>query len=138
MNFLGDNCYRIVKLDRILGIGGEGLVLKDKVDMTHKEYDTEILEEKKEVAVKYIEFKKKKNENFNALEELNEEGDWGGISEKGSPVKSPYFYKLRHNLGAFKVATNKKGGYVTPFLDFGISEIHKKHYFVIGELRHLV
>ena len=120
-----------MKLDRILGIGGQGLVLKDEVDI--KKYKRGILqEEKKQVAVKYVEFVKK-NENFNDLEETKEEADWGGISENSRFVKSPYFKKLRHDLGDFKAATNKNGGYVTPFIDFGISEIYKKHYFVIGQ-----
>ena len=59
-----------MKLDRILGIGGEGLVLKDELDI--KNYKEGILqEEKKQVAVKYVEFSKK-NENFNDFEESEE------------------------------------------------------------------
>ena len=55
----------------------------------------------------------------------------GGISPSGDFVKSDYFSRLS-KLGDFKVATDSDGGYPYPYLDFGITEIYQKFYFVIG------
>ena len=55
----------------------------------------------------------------------------GGINENWTWVKSPYFERL-DELGDFKAATYELGGYCRPYIDFGISEIHKKYYYVIG------
>ena len=55
----------------------------------------------------------------------------GGISTSGDFVVSDYFSRLR-KLGDFRVATEDRGGYPYPYLDFGITEIYQKLYFVIG------
>ena len=59
-----------MRLERILGLGGEGIVLSEK--MTTKEYHYETLWEKKrrrEVAVKFVKFEKDDNEDFEEPEE---------------------------------------------------------------------
>ena len=58
-------------------------------------------------------------------------GLYGGINENWTWVKSQYFERL-DELGDFKAATYELGGYCRPYIDFGISEIHKKYYYVIG------
>ena len=60
----------------------------------------------------------------------------GGISPSGDFVKSDYFSRL-NTLGDFKVATFFSGGYPYPYLDFGITEIYQKLYFVIGMIFYL-
>ena len=54
-----------------------------------------------------------------------------GISPSGEYVTSDYFSRL-DKLGDFRVATAISGGYPHPYLDFGISEIFGRFYFVIG------
>ena len=44
---------------------------------------------------------------------------------------SDYFSRL-DKLRDFKVATYDNGAYPYPYLDFGITEIHQKLYYVIG------
>ena len=58
-----------------------------------------------------------------------------GISTSGEFVTSDYFSRLK-KLGDFKVATRSfaGGGYPYPYLDFGITEIYHKFYFVIGKI----
>ena len=90
MNFLDGQSEKTVRLERILGIGGEGIVLSDK--MTTKEHHYEKrwwkrwirpswMEEKKgrEVAVKFVKFEKDENEDFEGPEEKDKEGLKGGI-----------------------------------------------------------
>ena len=60
----------------------------------------------------------------------------GGISSSGDFVRSDYFSRLE-KLGDFKVATDRLGGYHYPYLDFGITEIYQKFYFVIGMIFYL-
>ena len=59
----------------------------------------------------------------------------GGILTSGEFVESDYFRRLL-KLGDFNVATNTKFHtrlpYEGPYLDFGITEIYQKFYFVIG------
>ena len=135
MNFLDGQSEKTVRLESILGIGGEGIVLSDK--MTTKEHHYEKgWEEKKgrEVAVKFVKFEKDENEDFEGPEEKNEYGGYYcGIDENGEWVKSQFFKRLR-KLGDYVAATyHSKGGYSRAYIDFGISKIHKKYFYVIGE-----
>ena len=57
--------------------------------------------------------------------------NYGSISTSGDSVNSDYFSRLL-KLGDFKVATYGNGGYPYPYLDFRITEIYQKFYFVIG------
>ena len=59
-----------------------------------------------------------------------------GISTSGDFVESDYFSRL-FKLGDFRVATDFRGGYPYPYLDFGITEIYQKLYFVIGMIFYL-
>ena len=79
MNFLDGRSEKTVRLKRILGIGGEGIVLSDK--MTTKEYHYEKRwwkrwihplwmekEKGKEVAVKFVKFEKGEDEDLEGPE----------------------------------------------------------------------
>lgn len=134
LNFLAGKNEEIVKLNRLLGIGGEGLVLHDEVWTSKCHYRDKLKKiEKKKVAVKFVKFEKNDDDDFDAPEEPDKYGDFGGINENGSFVTSKYFRKMFDELGDFAAAIQLTGGYVTPFADFAISEIYKKNYFVIGE-----
>ena len=136
---------KTVRLERILGIGGEGIVLSEK--MTTKEHHYEKrrwkrwihpfwMEKKKgrEVAVKFVKFEKDENEDLEGPEE-EYHGDYsGGIDKTGKCVNSQYFERLC-KLGDYKAATFINGGYSRPFIDFAISRIHKNYFYVIGEFR---
>ena len=53
-----------MKLERILGIGGEGIVLSDKMTTKEHHYKTGWEEKKgREVAVKFVKFEKDENED---------------------------------------------------------------------------
>ena len=137
--FLDRKNEKLIKLDRILGIGGEGIVLRDEIWTREFHYETQLgKKEKKKVAVKFVEFEKKDGDDFDAPEEAQEAdekyGEGGGMNDDGYWVKSKYFQKMWENLGDFVAATDPAGGYVTPYLDFAISEIHKKFFFIIGKL----
>ena len=135
MNFLDGKSEKTVRLERILGIGGEGVVLSDK--MTTKEFHYKTGWEKKkgrDVAVKFVKFEKDENEDLEGPEEKYEDRFYGDIDENGESVKSQYFERLR-KLGDFIVATNVNGGYSRPYIDFGISKIHEKYFYIIGELK---
>ena len=85
--FLAGKSEKTVRLERFLGIGGEGIVLSDK--MTTKEHHYEKgWEEKKgrEVAVKFVKFEIDENEEFEGPEEKDEHGRKGGIDENGKWV----------------------------------------------------
>ena len=99
-------------MDRILGIGGEGLVLKDEI-LTEEDQK----KVKKEVAVKFVKFEKNDFDDFDGPEEQDK-----------------YFEKIMENLGDFAAARSPFGGYVAPYADFAISEIHKRFFFIIGKL----
>ena len=124
-----------MRLERILGLGGEGIVLSEK--MTTKEYHHNSLWEKKrgrKVAVKFVKFEKYEWEDFEGPEEKDEDerGVYGGIDENGFMVASPYFMRL-FKLGDYFAATHWRGGYSRPYIDFGVSKIHEKYFYVIGE-----
>ena len=61
--------------------------------------------------------------------------DSGGISTTGEFVNSDYFSRLK-KLGDFDSATKVPyesfDAYHYPYLDFGISQIYGKYYYVIG------
>ena len=131
LEFLAREEEKIVNLDRILGIGGEGVVLRDKVWTREYDYKTQLgKKEKKDVAIKFVKFEKNDEDDFEAPEDVDFEGTMGGITKEGLFVTSSYFAKMMTNLGDFGAAT---GGYAAPYADFAISEIHKKSYFIIGK-----
>ena len=138
-NFLDGKSEKTVNLERVLGIGGEGIVLAEKMDTRENHYERGLEEKKgRDVAVKFVEFVKDEDflgpdEDFLGPEKEDDTGLVGGITENGKWVLSDYFCRLR-NLGDFKAATWFKGGYSRPYIDFGISEIHRKYYYVIGKL----
>ena len=133
MKFLDGKSEKTVNLERILGIGGEGIVLSQKID-TRENHFKKGWEEKKgrDVALKFVEFEKRDDEDFLGPERKDEEGYSGGINGNGKWIVSQYFVRLK-KLGDFKAATVIFGGYSRPYIDFGISEIHQKHYYVIGQ-----
>ena len=134
LNFLDGKSEKTVKLERILGIGGEGIVLSDK--MTTKEHHyVKGWEEKKEreVAVKFVKFEKDENEDLEGPEKNDGRGYYGGIDTNGEWVKSQYFGRL-YRLGDYVAATWYEGGYSRPYIDFGVSKINEKYFYVIGEL----
>ena len=87
------------------------MVLKDEILTEDQE------EEKKEVAVKFVKFEKKDWDDFDGAEEQDK-----------------YFEKIMENLGDFAAARSPFGGYVAPYAEFAISEIHKSFFFIIGGL----
>ena len=138
MNFLAGKSERTVRLERILGIGGEGIVLGEKMNTKEHNYEKGWEEKKgKEVAVKFVNFEKDEKEDFEGPEIKDENGSYGGIDENGKWVKSQYFLRL-FKLGDFNAATYNKannGGYSRPYIDFGISKINEKYFYVIGEFK---
>ena len=140
--FLVGKNERTVNLERILGIGGEGIVLAHKMDTKENHYkarkdlferpEVVFIEEKgRDVALKFVELEKNHDENFSGPEEQDKFQDYGGINVNGKWVESPYFRRL-DKQGDFRAATHVYGGYCRPYIDFGISEIHQKYYYVIG------
>ena len=135
LKFLDGKSEKTVNLQRILGIGGEGIVLAHQMDTKENHYEKGWEEKKgRDVAVKFVEFEKYDDEDFLGPEEedLGDTRLTGGINGNGKWVKSQYFRRLG-NLGDCIAATNNYGGYSRPYIDFGISEIHKKYYYVIGK-----
>ena len=135
MNFLDGQFEKIVRLERILGIGGEGIVLSDK--MTTKEHHYQKgWEEKKgrEVALMFVKFEKDEDEDLEGPEEKDGYGEFGGIDENGEWVTSRYFKRLK-KLGDYAAATYYNGGYSRPYIDFGVSKIYEEYFYVIGELK---
>ena len=132
--FLAGKSEKIVNLDRILGIGGEGIVIAQKIDIRENHYKRGWEEKKgRDVALKFVKFEKNDDEDFLGPEEKDKRGGSGGINGNGKWVRSQYFERLR-KLGDFIAATTFSGGYSRPYIDFGISEIHQKYYYVIGKL----
>ena len=113
---------KTVGMEKVLGIGGEGVVIRDMREI--EEYKAKNQEEYKrvlyklerksqrEVAIKFVKFNREYGEDLG--------------TERG------YFGRLL-DLGDYKVATNYKGGYTRPYLDFGISEIFGNFYYAIGK-----
>ena len=124
---------KTVRLERILGIGGEGIVLSDKITTKEHHYKTGWEEKKEtEVAVKFVKFEKDEYEDFEGAKEENEYGAYGGIDKNRKWVKSHYFKRL-YKLGDFSAATDMYGGYSRPYIDFGISKINERYFYVIGK-----
>ena len=118
--FLDAKSEKTVNLERILGIGGEGIVLKKGMD----------------VALKFVEFEKNDDEDFLEPEKEDKVGYYGGITYynpygKQKLVRSQYFERLK-KLGDFKAATWVRDPYSRPYIDFGISKIHQNYHYVIG------
>ena len=135
MIFLDGQSEKTVRLERILGLGGEGIVIGDKI--TTKEHHFEKgWEEKKgrEVAVKFVMFEKDENEDLEGPEKNKFGGPNYGIDENGQSVTSQYFKRL-YKLGDYQAATHRYGGYSRPYIDFGVSKIHEKYFYVIGEFK---
>ena len=132
--FLNGKSEKLVNLKRVLGIGGEGIVLGHQMD-TKENHFKKGWEEKKgrDVALKFVKFEKGDDEDFLGPEREDEVGTYGGINGNGEWVRSQYFERLR-KLGDYKAATHWTGGYSRPYIDFGISEIHQKYYYVLGQL----
>ena len=129
--FLDGQSEKTVNLERVIGIGGEGIVLAHKMD-TRENHHKKGWEEKKgrDVVPKFAKFETKNYVDFLGIQE-NWDGNCGGINEDGKLVNSQYFV-IMGNLGDFKAATFPTGGYSRPYIDFGMSEIHQKYYYVIG------
>ena len=135
MNFLAGKSEKTVKLEKILGIGGEGIVLSDKLTTKEHHYEKGWDEKKgREVAVKFVKFEKYENADLEGPEEKDEYGCYGGIDDNREWVKSQYFKRLC-KLGDIFAATHYRGGYSRPYIDFGISKIHEKYFYVIGEFK---
>ena len=127
--FLDGKSIKTVNLERVLGIGGEGIVLSQKMDTRENHYKKEWEEKKgRDVALKFVKFEKNDDEDFLGPEKEDLGGWKGGMNGNGKWVRSQYFERL-NKLGDFKAATC---GYSRPYIDFGISEIHQKYYYVIG------
>ena len=134
LEFLDAKCEKTVNLQRILGIGGEGIVLSQKMDTRENHYEKGWDEKKgRDVALKFVKFEKDDEEDFLGPEEEDISGIYGGINGNGKWVVSQYFQRLR-KLGDFEAATRGFGGYSRPYIDFGISDIYKKYYYVIGKI----
>ena len=130
--FLDRKSGKTVNLEKILGIGGEGIVLAQKKDTRENHYKKGWEKRKgRNVALKFVEFEKNDKEDFLGPENEDELGWNGGINENGKWVESQYFGRLGM-LGDFKAATYWASGYSRPYVDFGISEIHNKYFYVIG------
>ena len=132
LKFLSGISQKTVNLEQILGIGGQGIVLSQKMDTRENLYGKGWKVKKgRDVALKFVKFEKNDDEDFLGPEKEDETGLFGGINGDGECVTSQYFERLT-NLGDFKAATWYQGGYSRPYIDFGISEIHHKYYYVIG------
>ena len=125
---------KTVNLERILGIGGEGIVMAQKMDTRENHYKRGWVDKKgRDVALKFVEFEKDDDEDFLGPEKEGDYGWDGGVNLNGKWVESQYFERLT-KLGDFRAAIWPEGGYSRPYIDFGISEINQKNYFVLGKL----
>ena len=113
---------KTVELGKVLGIGGEGIVIRDtreieeykaksEEEYKNKEYQLET-SSRRDVAIKFVKFEKTDQEDLG--------------TERG-------YEKRLKELGDYIVATLSSGGYTRPYLDFGISGIFGGSYYVIGE-----
>ena len=87
----------------------------------------------RDVVLKFVKFEKYDDDNFLEPEKEDEYENFGGINGKGKSVRSQYFERL-DQLGD-KRATCQLGSYTRPYIDFGISEIYQRCYYVIGKLK---
>ena len=132
-----DKSEKTVDLQEILGIGGEGVVLGKKLSKKEHKFGKQLNEQKeRQVAIKFVKFKKDENEDFEGPEEEDESGDYGGLNQNGKWVRSHYFLRL-YQLGDFSAATYALGGYSRPYIDFAISKIHGNYFYVIGKFKYL-
>ena len=130
--FLNGEFEKTVNLKRVLGIGGEGIVLSHKMDTKENHYKNGWDEKKgRDVALKFVKFEKGDDEEFLGPEKEDKYGVYAGINGNGKCVRSRYFKRLGE-LGDFAAATHWQSGYSRTYIDFGISEIHQKYYYVIG------
>ena len=129
LRFLNGNVSKIVELGKVLGIGGEGIVIRDtreieeykgkheyqkfwsKKKYKNKEYKLE-QRSRRAVAIKFVKFEKEDGEDLG--------------TEKG-------YQERLWKLGDYNAATYLQNGYTRPYLDFGISEIIGSLYYVIGK-----
>ena len=85
--FLDGKSEKTVNLERIIGIGGEGIVLAQKMDIRENHYKNGWYEEKgKDVALKFVEFHKNDKEDFLEPEKQDARGLNGGINGSGKWV----------------------------------------------------
>ena len=135
LKFLNEKSNKTVNLERVLGIGGEGIVLAQKMDTRENHYEKGWEEKKgRDVAIKYVKFEKDDDEDFLGPEKEHKAGLNGGINGNGKWVESQYFKRL-DKLGDFRAATHYAGGYSRPYIDFGVSKIYEEYFYVIGELK---
>ena len=128
LKFLDGKSEKTVNLENILRIGGEGIVLAQKMDTRENHYERGWEEKKgRDVALKFVEFEKNDKEDFLGPEKDDKYEDSCGINEYGKCVGSQYFDRLNESRDVI-AATYPNGGYSRPYIDFGISEIHKKYY----------
>ena len=86
------------------------------------------------MALKFVTFEKDADEDFLGPEKEDESGWAGGINGNGKWVESQYFRRL-DKLGDYTAATHYGGGYSRPYIDFGVSKMHEKYFYIIGELK---
>ena len=122
-----------MNLERVLGIGGEGIVLSHKIDTKANHYRARrnwfgwpkagwIEKKGKDVALKFVKFAKED-------EKEDERGWYGGINGNGKWVTSHYFMRSK-KLGDFMAATWISGGYSRPYINFRISKVNRKYYYI--------
>ena len=80
-------------MERLLGIGGEVVVLSAKMTTIEHHYEKgSETKEGREVAIKFVKIERDENEALDGLKEEEEErGEYGGIDIYGNVVKSQYF-----------------------------------------------
>ena len=94
LKFLAGKLEKTVNLERVLGIGGEGIVLASKMDTRENHYKKGLEENKgRDVALKFVKFEKNDDEDFLGPEKENEGGYYGGINRNGKWVVSQYFQR---------------------------------------------
>ena len=89
--FLEGKSEKTVNLEEILGIGGEGIVLAQKMDTRENHYKNGWVEKKgRDVALKFVEFEKNDKEEFRGPENEDQGGRYGGINVNEEWVESQY------------------------------------------------
>ena len=80
--FLDGKSEKTLNLERILGIGGEGIVLAQKMDTRENHYERGWEEKKgRDVALKFVEFEKNDEDFLGPEIEDDGLGFYGGINE---------------------------------------------------------